>query len=206
MGSEKLLVKKEFLPTRCEICHQADQFDPVRNICQRCQSLAVARNPQPVALAELQSMATPRPVRIQNSIEQSAIHISQGLAFVVLGLLVLFAKSSPLLIFVALSGVWFVRNMWKTLTHRLLTAHGDARRGHITEFRNRTHNTFEIHFVSDEPDQEPITGVCEVTEPEWYNARQGQPVTILHSKKYPFLKPILYEFSRYQVAVPKQEE
>lgn len=30
-------IKAENYPTRCEICHQADQFDPVTNICQRCQ-------------------------------------------------------------------------------------------------------------------------------------------------------------------------
>ncbi len=32
-----LVIKKETLPTRCEICHQADQFDPVTRVCQRCQ-------------------------------------------------------------------------------------------------------------------------------------------------------------------------
>ncbi|HND19586.1 MAG TPA: hypothetical protein PLB18_09445, partial [Acidobacteriota bacterium] len=30
-------IKAENYPTRCEICHQADQFDPVTTICQRCQ-------------------------------------------------------------------------------------------------------------------------------------------------------------------------
>lgn len=30
-------IKAENYPTRCEICHQADQFDPVANICRRCQ-------------------------------------------------------------------------------------------------------------------------------------------------------------------------
>ncbi|MBI4750963.1 MAG: ankyrin repeat domain-containing protein [Acidobacteria bacterium] len=30
-------IKAENYPTRCEICHQADQFDPATNVCQRCQ-------------------------------------------------------------------------------------------------------------------------------------------------------------------------
>lgn len=205
MGSEKLLVKKEFLPTRCEICHQADQFDPVRNICQRCQPVALERNPQPAALEELR-LETPRPVRARNSLGQIGSHLFQGLAFLAGLALLLSAKSTFWIIFVGLFGFWFGREVWKTLAHRWLTAHGEVRTGHITEFRYRTHNKYEIHFISDEPDREPVTGVCEVTEPEWYNARQGQLVTILHSKNYPFLKPILYEFSRYQVDVPKREE
>lgn len=30
-------IKAENYPTRCEICHQADQFDPMTSTCQRCQ-------------------------------------------------------------------------------------------------------------------------------------------------------------------------
>lgn len=29
-------VKKEYVPTRCEICHQSDQFDSIKNYCYRC--------------------------------------------------------------------------------------------------------------------------------------------------------------------------
>ncbi|MBI4751251.1 MAG: hypothetical protein HY774_22455 [Acidobacteria bacterium] len=205
MGSEKLLVKKEFLPTRCEICHQADKFDPVRNLCERCQPIALERNPQPVALEELR-LETPRPVRVRNSLGQIGNHLFQGLALLAGLVLVLSSKSTFWVILVGLFGFWFIQELWRTLTHRWLTANGDTYVGHITEFRQRLHNKYEIHFISDDPVGEPISGVCEVTEPEWYNARQGQLVTILHSKKYPFLKPILYEFSRYQVEVPKREE
>lgn len=35
MGS--LHIKKESLPTRCEICHQKDLFDPISNYCLRCK-------------------------------------------------------------------------------------------------------------------------------------------------------------------------
>lgn len=34
----KLKVKKEFLPTRCEICHKEDCFDPNLDFCKRCNS------------------------------------------------------------------------------------------------------------------------------------------------------------------------
>ncbi len=36
----KLKIKKELLPTRCEICHKADCYEPSFNFCGRCnQSL-----------------------------------------------------------------------------------------------------------------------------------------------------------------------
>ena len=41
MTGKPLKIKKETLPTRCDVCHQADQFDPVAGVCQRCQSLLV---------------------------------------------------------------------------------------------------------------------------------------------------------------------
>lgn len=35
----KLEVKSKNLPSRCEICHQKDFFDPINNYCQRCQTV-----------------------------------------------------------------------------------------------------------------------------------------------------------------------
>jgi len=32
----KVEIKKEHLPIRCEICHQRDFFDPIKNQCLRC--------------------------------------------------------------------------------------------------------------------------------------------------------------------------
>jgi hypothetical protein len=32
----ELRIRTEFLPERCEICHQADYFDAIRNYCSRC--------------------------------------------------------------------------------------------------------------------------------------------------------------------------
>ncbi|MBL8149595.1 MAG: hypothetical protein JNN15_06670 [Blastocatellia bacterium] len=44
---KSLEVKKIYLPSRCEICHQSDLFDPVNNYCSRCsQALdSLAENP-----------------------------------------------------------------------------------------------------------------------------------------------------------------
>ncbi|MBX7218470.1 MAG: ankyrin repeat domain-containing protein [Blastocatellia bacterium] len=33
-------VKSEFPPTRCEVCHQTDCFDPERNFCARCDGIS----------------------------------------------------------------------------------------------------------------------------------------------------------------------
>ena len=35
---EKLKIKTESLPQRCEICHQSDLFDAERNHCERCSA------------------------------------------------------------------------------------------------------------------------------------------------------------------------
>lgn len=34
-----LIVREERLPERCEICHQADRFDPQTGLCTRCQNV-----------------------------------------------------------------------------------------------------------------------------------------------------------------------
>lgn len=36
---ENLQIKSESLPNRCDICHQSDFFDPIKNICTRCSSV-----------------------------------------------------------------------------------------------------------------------------------------------------------------------
>src|SRR5215813_8536930 len=37
-----LTVKTESLPTRCEVCHQSDLFDPPTNFCSRCAGIIIA--------------------------------------------------------------------------------------------------------------------------------------------------------------------
>jgi hypothetical protein len=39
----EIIIQKEGLATRCEICHQDDCFDAIRNFCFRCEALI---NPQ----------------------------------------------------------------------------------------------------------------------------------------------------------------
>ena len=36
MEMKKLKVKVEYMTTRCEVCHQADLWDPFKEECQRC--------------------------------------------------------------------------------------------------------------------------------------------------------------------------
>jgi hypothetical protein len=39
MAAQNITIRKETPPERCEICHQADQFDPATQECGRCSSL-----------------------------------------------------------------------------------------------------------------------------------------------------------------------
>ncbi len=38
-SENKLVVRRETLPARCEICHQSDMLDAASGICRRCESL-----------------------------------------------------------------------------------------------------------------------------------------------------------------------
>lgn len=42
-----LEIRSTGLPTRCEVCHQIDLFDPSTLICQRCQDIAFSYLPAP---------------------------------------------------------------------------------------------------------------------------------------------------------------
>ncbi len=43
----RLIVRRERLPERCDICHQTDLFNPVNGYCQRCNAFtAVYFRPQ----------------------------------------------------------------------------------------------------------------------------------------------------------------
>lgn len=39
MSETKLVVRRESLPARCEICHQADLFDAETGLCTRCEGV-----------------------------------------------------------------------------------------------------------------------------------------------------------------------
>jgi hypothetical protein len=52
----KLIIRKENTPTRCEICHQIDLFDPLSNSCQRCiGTITQPSNISPAAPTEMAS-------------------------------------------------------------------------------------------------------------------------------------------------------
>ncbi len=36
MSEQRIIIRKQSAPTRCEICHQTDQFDPETYRCRRC--------------------------------------------------------------------------------------------------------------------------------------------------------------------------
>ena len=39
MESKTFQIKQELLPTRCDVCHQADLFDPKTGMCERCHGV-----------------------------------------------------------------------------------------------------------------------------------------------------------------------
>lgn len=45
MEMKKLKIKAEYMATRCEICHQADLWDPFKEECERCFALAIYQKP-----------------------------------------------------------------------------------------------------------------------------------------------------------------
>ncbi|MBI4747828.1 MAG: hypothetical protein HY774_05035 [Acidobacteria bacterium] len=59
MPDKALKILKESLPSRCDVCHQADQFDPVTGVCQRCQ-FVFGGNPESDSLAKTSYLACPK--------------------------------------------------------------------------------------------------------------------------------------------------
>lgn len=47
MARQQLVIVHEGLPSRCEICHQADRFDRVSGECKRCGKIAKSL-PRPI--------------------------------------------------------------------------------------------------------------------------------------------------------------
>lgn len=50
-----MTILRETPPTRCEVCHQADCFDPVQLICRRCEGLTELQPKNPSSGETLQS-------------------------------------------------------------------------------------------------------------------------------------------------------
>lgn len=62
-------IRSEGRAERCEICHQADQFDPHSGVCGRCNALTV----RPPTGLEVRNLNLPPPLRnlLQNELEGS---------------------------------------------------------------------------------------------------------------------------------------
>lgn len=62
MDERRFQVLEQTTASRCEVCHQADQFDPFTATCMRCQALIVAQSlPEEYAARYQQFQQTARP-------------------------------------------------------------------------------------------------------------------------------------------------
>lgn len=71
--SNLLKVKRETLATRCEICHKADLFDPINNLCLRCSETfsenKIEKKPKTTVLAtERCKVFHPKEINLDNNI------------------------------------------------------------------------------------------------------------------------------------------
>jgi hypothetical protein len=62
-GNDKLTIKTESLPARCEVCHQTDQFDPLAGNCSRCANVERPHAADPDAMYIPQMEFTGEPTR-----------------------------------------------------------------------------------------------------------------------------------------------
>ncbi|MEW6735584.1 MAG: hypothetical protein AB1489_30110 [Acidobacteriota bacterium] len=53
----KIIIKTESLPGRCETCHQSDRFDPKNNYCLRCDEIIYYKNSYSILEIEELKMA-----------------------------------------------------------------------------------------------------------------------------------------------------
>jgi hypothetical protein len=85
----KMMMLQEKLPTRCEICHQADQFNAKTNTCRRCVKIAK---------------------RLQNPSWRQANHPNDASVLQVFGALLLFGVHIYFLPYARM----FMQNFWLT--------------------------------------------------------------------------------------------
>ncbi|HMZ81484.1 MAG TPA: hypothetical protein PLL06_17425 [Acidobacteriota bacterium] len=94
MSSPKLIIRHQTLPTRCEICHQSDVFDPATGQCRRCaemvtqmvatQSAAAGFLPPAENLTRLELVATRLLVGVFYMIVAGAMGIGAGMILALL--------------------------------------------------------------------------------------------------------------------------
>ncbi|MBI4748405.1 MAG: hypothetical protein HY774_07930 [Acidobacteria bacterium] len=58
--SDEFVIKQETLPARCEVCHQADFFEPETNYCARCGHISRGFATKRQALSLQQASSTKR--------------------------------------------------------------------------------------------------------------------------------------------------
>ena len=58
MPNRHLIIRKENAPKRCEVCHQADLFDPETSQCQRCANLALPTTDKPLPIINVNTTAS----------------------------------------------------------------------------------------------------------------------------------------------------
>jgi hypothetical protein len=84
---KEITVRKESKPTRCEICHQADLFDPITNICQRCENLALPQNQTSVPIQPITTPQTTLDFVAVGAAFSGVLAFAPGLFFPPLGLI-----------------------------------------------------------------------------------------------------------------------
>jgi small basic protein len=93
-GMVTMIIQNEFLPTRCEICHQIDYFMPEENYCFRCTDINIGSKklikqniPLPPFIVEIG-----KPVGIDNIVSNILMGVAVG---ILLGPLTEFVLTLP---------------------------------------------------------------------------------------------------------------
>lgn len=75
----KLIIRTSSLPTRCDVCHQSDQFDRVRSYCERCQHASYYRKNEDQQLVSQVQQQQLSPDQAQGLIRGTILGFSSGL-------------------------------------------------------------------------------------------------------------------------------
>lgn len=57
-------IKTEKQPTRCEVCHKTDFFNPIENHCQRCSGVSIMVKPPSLPVAKVPTFLKARIVAV----------------------------------------------------------------------------------------------------------------------------------------------
>lgn len=76
-----LLIKREHLPERCEVCHQSDAFDPISGKCSRCESLFAQKEEEKKFKPEIELIKADAPSAFQSMIKRPVVASRANQAF-----------------------------------------------------------------------------------------------------------------------------